>query len=506
MAAHSMGDYARLLRRRWKYPVFIIPTALLIAVLVAYTLPVTYRAAATIMLESAALPQSMVQSTVTQNADFRAHASEQLELVRRQVMTTDTLTELVKQIDPYPRDNVSLVQKANRITGDTNLEAVDPITFQASDRSSAFSIYYLNENPKLAAEIDKKLADLFLAYNQKTRVAQSQQALRFLQQQAHELERTMQSQEKQLAQFKEKYGEALPNAENRNLSGVDRVTREIEGLQGQIVSAEQQESLLQLQLNDTAPSLTAAMGDWRTELAKQRADLAEAERKYTPEHPDVKRLRRSIADLIAANGGAASTGSAPMAKPDNPDYLRIQSQLNTVRRQLANLRAALARSQQSLDKYQNNLQLSPNVERQYTQLQRDYDNAENSYRDLQGKIKAAALASSLEAENGGERFTLMKAPSTPGKPYSPNRPGIMLLGLMLGTIIAVGAAIIADASDQTVRGLDDLQEVMEVTPVGAVPIILNRSDRRARRRAFGLISGGFVTAAALVAGLIVILR
>src|SRR6185295_19557125 len=103
-AAKSMGDYTRLLRRRWRYPALILPSALLLAVLVAFLLPVTYRGAATIMLEPAKLPSKLVQTTVVQQEDFREHASIELELVRRKVMTPEVLEELVKEVDPYPNE------------------------------------------------------------------------------------------------------------------------------------------------------------------------------------------------------------------------------------------------------------------------------------------------------------------------------------------------------------------------------------------------------------------
>jgi polysaccharide chain length determinant protein (PEP-CTERM system associated) len=502
-AAKSMGDYTRLLRRRWRYPALILPSALLLAVLVAFLLPVTYRGAATIMLEPATLPSKLVQTTVVQQDDFREHASIELELVRRKVMTPEVLEALVKEVDPYPNVQASVAEKASMITIDTSVEVVDPITYQVSDKSSAFSIYYLNENPKRAQVVTKKLLDLFLSYNQQTRVEAAKQALGFLQQQARELEGSMQDMEKKLAVFKAKYGEALPTAEGRNLSGLDRSQREVEQLNQQIVQAEQQQAMLQLQLNDTPPSLVAAIGDWRTDLAKARADLTEAEQKYTPEHPDVRRLKRVIADLLA-QGAAQSKAAA--ANPDNPDYLRIKSQLNGVERQLAGLRASAARARTDLNTYDSNLKTAPNVEREYTQSQRDYDNAQNQYRDLQNKIKEAALAQSLEAEARGERFSLMKAPVVPSKPYAPNRIAIILLGLMMGVIIAVAAVIISDSADPTVRGMDDLEDILNTTPIGTVPKIFNRTDTRHRRFVFGTVSAGFAVAAALVAVTILIHR
>ena len=39
----TVGDYAGLLRRRWQYPATILPAGLLIALFIAYVLPVSYR-------------------------------------------------------------------------------------------------------------------------------------------------------------------------------------------------------------------------------------------------------------------------------------------------------------------------------------------------------------------------------------------------------------------------------------------------------------------------------
>src|SRR5262249_51209465 len=153
------------------------------------------------------------------------------------------------------------------------------------------------------------------------------------------------------AQFKAKYGEALPTQENRNLAGVDRAQRDLDSFERDTLMAEQQEALLQLKMTEVSPSLTAAVGDWRTNLAKLRADLADAEQKYTPEHPDVKRLRRAVADLAAQGAASEAATSAPA---DNPEYLETKSQLTSVRSQLVALRANAARARKDLSTYQAN--------------------------------------------------------------------------------------------------------------------------------------------------------
>lgn len=495
-AVKTVGDFAGLLRRRWQYPVLIVPAFLLLATLVAYLLPVTYRSTGTIMLEPQSLPVNMVPTTVTGQIDIRETATVSLELVRRRVMSRENLMLLVQESDPYPQfTDLDTRGKADLLAASTSVQSVDPITYKPLARSMAFSISHNNPDPKLAVEVAGKIVDLFLSYNQKNRAEQAQAAYAFLESQANQLETSMVRMEKGLAVFRSKYGEALPDAEGRNLAGVDRSSRELDNLQRQILDAEQRQSLLELQAGDVSPSLTVAVNDWRVELARLRGELAIAEQKYTPEHPDVRRLKRSIADLMAQSASQpAATGT-----PDNPDYLRIQSQLAGARREVNSLRASAARIRGDLFSYQRNLTTAPNVESEYTQLLRDYQNAQTSYADIQDKMKSAALAQSLETEARGERFALMKAPSTPRQPFEPNRLGIILFGFVLGAGVALMACVIADASDPTVRSVEDLQAIMGTTPVGAVPRMLNRADRRHLRWTWGSVTAAYGVAAVVIA-------
>jgi succinoglycan biosynthesis transport protein ExoP len=494
----SLTDYKGLLRRRRRYLFTIIPASLLIAVFVAYVLPPKYRASGTIMLEDSSLPQNVVATQVTQEDDNAERAAQQLELLRRKVMTKESLLEIVKQMDPYPNlREMTPSQKANQLLEDSSIERVDPLTFQPIEQSKAFSLHYLNPDAELAAAVDQKLVDLFVTFNRRMRAEASRDAYQFLEAQAKQLEQEMDTQERKLAQFKAKYGDALPEAEGRNLAGEDRTRRDLDTLQHDIIQAEQQEAQFQVQLNSISPSLVGAVGDWNKELAKARGELAEAEQKYTPEHPDVKRLRRAVADLVAKGAGAG--GARNGAAADNPEYLAIQSQLTGVRRQLTSLHAQEAQARGALGLFEKNLATAPNVEREYTQLSREHENLQNSYADLQNKMKNAALAQTLETEARGERFTLLRAAVAPTKPFSPNRLGIILLGAVLGCGIAFGIAVAVDASDPTLRGNNDLQMIMQTSAIGSIPKLLNPKDLRRQRLVWGSAIAGFTVAAVFVA-------
>ena len=98
-----------------------------------------------------------------------------------------------------------------------------------------------------------------------------------------------------------------------NMNQLERAERELLDYDRRIREAEDQQALLNLQLRETPPSLVGAAGGSRNDLALLTAQLREARQRYTEEHPDVRRLRRSIETL---QQNASAGGAAPI--PDNP--------------------------------------------------------------------------------------------------------------------------------------------------------------------------------------------
>ncbi len=470
---YTLGDYAELLRRRWVYLATIIPGVVLLAVYLAYALTPTYRSSATILLEPSSIPPDLIRTTVTSYAD------QQIELVQRRVMAKDQLLGLIATFDPYPEmKDAEPEEKAEEIVADTVIERVDPVTLEPLPESTAFSIHYHNSDPRRANDMAERLANLFLAYNRQARSERASETYEFLLAQAKELDETIRKMEQQLAEFKRDNLDALPEEQARNQDAFDQRQRDLYTYEAQIRLLEQKEDILSLQLRDVSPTMVGAVSNRATELATLRAELAAAEQRYTPDHPDVKRLHRAITALVQA--GAES---APVTvTPDNPEYLRISSELDATRRELAAVRSNAARARLEMQQIQQRLVSTPGVERDYLQLARDYEIAQNQYEDTKNKLRDAEFAQTLESQQIGERFTMIRTPFVPSEPFSPNRLGIILLGIVLGCGLAVGLVALVESADATVRSARDLRELTDLPAIGAVPVMYNRADRRRRIR------------------------
>jgi polysaccharide chain length determinant protein (PEP-CTERM system associated) len=486
--APGIGDYAALIRRRGIWIATILPALILLSTYLAYALPAQYESTATVLLEPSSIPQELIKTTVA------SYANQQIQIISGRVMALDTLKELVQQYDPYPRSNLSVEQKAQRILADTTLQPVDPVTFEPLEKSEAFSLHYRNPTPARASQVAQRLADLFLTYHQRERTRAAQEATRLVRGEADELNNELRALDGQIAQLKEKYGDALPDSRDRNEVGRDQAERDLEDLQRQERAAEERQELLRVQLSGLSPNLLANKGDL-TDLATVKAQLADAEQRYTPDHPDVKRLRRALESLLAQQN--ARGGAAPI-KADNPEYIRVSSEYDAAHKEVVALQSGAERARSRVGEYSARLRSSPEIERQYSELQRRRESLGGQYQQAVDRVKSAEMGQVFEAQEQGEHFTLLRAPYPARSPVYPNRLGLILLGLLLGGAIAAIAVSIAESSDATVRGARDVSPGDAALFLGGVPNILRPQDERRRKLAWGSVCTVYLVALLVV--------
>ena len=464
--------YAPILRRRAAYIAVIAPLFILLAVYLSFALTPLYQSTATILMEASSVDQKVVASTVI------GAANDQVEIVQGRVMTIAILKDLIKEYDPYPGTDMTPGEKAQKILEDTSVERVDPVTLKPLQDSNAFSLHYRNPDKDRAAEVASRLAKLFLTYNQKSREQAAQGAAKFLASQAEDVSRQMKAIDEEIKAFKNQHGDALPEYVQRNEASLDRVQHELENLQQQILQSEEKESLLAVQLSQTSPNMITNAGDL-TDLPTVRAKLAEAQERYTPDHPEVKRLKQALQQLSDQQKTVGAGGI--VANANNPLYMTTASQLSSVRKELQGLRAQAARKTAEADQYEAFLRKTPGVEREYSDIMRRRTSMQNTYQGIQDKLQNAQIAENFETEQGGERFTLIRPPIPARLPVYPNRIGLILLGVVLGALFSGIAVAVAEASDTNVRDVRDLPVLGDALVLAAIPRINNSRDRRVRR-------------------------
>jgi uncharacterized protein involved in exopolysaccharide biosynthesis len=468
-------------------------------------------------------------------------------------MTSQNLAGIIERNDLYAKDRQRKPREIviERMRDDVRLkmisaDVIDPRSGSPVRATIAFNLSYRNSNSDLAYKVASELTSLYLNENLSARAKQTQQALAFLEDEGKRLQVEIASLEGKIAEFKQKNQSQLPQLTQLNQGGVERTAGEIREVANRISSLEQQELLLRAQLAQISPTapvfsdtgqrvltpedrlkaLKAQLAGLKArygaqhpdvlstqmqvqaleklvdadadgnELVRQlddaRTKLAAARARYSAEHPDVRRLATLVDSLeqTMRESPQVPKERGSVAKPDNPVYLQVKAQLDTLQVEKVQLDAERRYLRTRLDDFERRVSQSPEIERQYITLTRDYETAYRKYQDVRAKQLEAQASQNLETERKGERFTLIEPPLPSEAPVSPQRGLIIVLGTLLSALLALGAGVGAGAMDGRVRGPGDLQRLLEVPPLALLPRIVTPEERRrARRRAVWIVAG-----------------
>lgn len=553
----DIGSYLAMLRRRkWQ---LILPIVLLapIAVLVAMELPPVYRSEATILIQQQEIPPELIRTTVTSFADQR------IQVIKQRVMTLQNLSELIEQYDLYPEIrqqqsiNAAVAEMRKNVGLDmVSASVVDPRSGSSKKATIAFSLSFKDNSATAAQKVTNELVSLFMAENLRQREAAVEEASDFLRGEAEKLADRIRDLETALATFKQDHQNNLPEMFSLNRELMQRADEQLRDNALTIRSLEEQQLLLETQLTQIDPELTVASGDGQqsalspaarlrqleanytsiaarygpthpdrvnmereinalrkvvgrsdlSALRRQREEVARnleiARERYAPEHPDVRRLERDLAQAdrrLAAQGSGGPGAASLQSSASNPAYVQLQARLESIKLEVQTLRDSRDELRARIKTYEQRLLEAPNIEREYNDLTRGYDNAVAKYREVKDKQLEAELAESLESERKAERFTLIEPPVVPDEPIQPNRPAIMMLGIIGAVGAGVGHMAVREFLNKGLYGARTVQLLTGTPPMAVIPYIPVAAEQRRRGRIWYWVGGGLVVLLVLAA-------
>jgi uncharacterized protein involved in exopolysaccharide biosynthesis len=169
--------------------------------------------------------------------------------------------------------------------------------------------------------------------------------------------------------------------------------------------------------------------------------------------------------------------------------MQLRAQINAVDSQLASLMAQNAELRAKLSNLEKNVTATPQVEREYANLTRDLTISREKYEQLLNRQMDAEVNEAAIVGGRADEFRLIQSPMLPAAPSKPARMAILLIGLVAAVVLGLTVTVGAEALDPKVRGARDIRDLLQVSPLVAIPAI--RNSRARRRRAWR-----FVTAAA----------
>jgi hypothetical protein len=330
----------------------------------------------------------------------------------------------------------------------------------------------------------------------------------------------------------------MPEQQVANLQILGQLQSQLHLVGEALGRAEQQRNMTQALMSQSAPVLdfddgevkgpggseSKVAGSVKTSQApilskkqKLTAELNEKlNRRYTENHPDIKRLRRQIAEeeanepkpteikaevkppaespkeVTAAPSESVVTRKSVPLPSGNPVLI---TQLKTLDAEIAKQREEQKRLSKQLGVYQAKLEAIPIREQEITELVRDYEISKVHYSQLLGKQLSAETATQLEIRQKGEKFSILDPAQPAEKPSKPNRKLLDAAGAVAGLVLGVVLALATEVLGMSITVPEQLADVSGFPVLEVIPIIETHIDRRRRKKrlVWATVSGVLVT-------------
>lgn len=535
----DLRDYIDFIRRKKRHLLIPFFCIFLAGAAVALLLPPVYKSTATILIEGQQIPTDFVRTTVT------SFAEERIQVITQRIMSRSRLLEIIDRFNLYVdlRERRTTEEIIDIMRDDIELETIsadviDTRTGRPTQATIAFTLSYQWKNPEIVQQVANMLASFYLEENLKTREHQARSTSRFLEVELKSLQGRLDELERKIAHFKERHLSDLPELMQLNLQTLARIERDIQQAGYDIKMLEDRKIYLQGQLETIRPhspwitstgeriptpeerfeilktqliSASANLSEWHPDVIKLKKEIEELQKevsreedlrdkkkrldalkldlesfrgRYTDKHPDVTSTRRKIKNLeqeIARLTKEGNPVSAAVVKPDNPAYINLATQIESVTLQIEARKKEQMELKKRLEDYQRRLEKTPQVEKAYLTLTRDQENTWAQYQETLKKLMEARVAEGMEQEQKGERFTIIDPAQYPEKAFKPNRIAILLISLILGIGGGVGYASVSEYMDRSVKTGDDIISAAHISVLASIPYIETQGEIRKRR-------------------------
>jgi len=519
----SLEDVLIVLRRRIFY--FVVPILVIVPVGIAIImmLPPLFTAQGKILVESQQISEALVRSTTT------SFAEERIQTIRQRVMTRARLLEIAEKFDIFA--NESGLSEGERVRRMRNAFGMGLISATPGRRrrnqpanTIGINVSYTDRSPDKAFQVTNELMTLILSEDVRTRAEGASSATEFFAQESRRLAEAIDKTEEQIADFKAKNADALPESLALNRQTLVRSQEDLSRVEAAITQAEDEMTALQTQIATYLAGTGGANGGPAQEILRLKTQLASLRAAKTEAHPDVIAMREQIASLerqlspsatvqklraqLAAADDALRTARA--ATPVDEDLVsqrrreaaaarqqlsdqiaseaaagsadlvmtQMQGRLDMAGSRHASLLDKVDSLKATIDDMDDRIARTPLVERGLSTLTRDIQNLRNEYQALKNKEATAQLSESLEDNQKAEKFSILESAQRPDSPSSPERGKLTLLLILASIGIGVAVAFVAEFLSATLRGRSHLVSVIHEAPIAVIPYFEAENERR----------------------------
>lgn len=417
--------YVHLVLKRKGLLVSIALAVMFVSIVIAYAMPKKYKAESIVFIEQNVISDLVKGIAITPSMDMKIKAIKVTMLSRTMVLN------VIKALDMDVH-----------VTSDRELDALidglqKRIQIRLDEKKGVFMISYEDPDPVRARDVVNTLTRIYIEENTSTKRKESFEATQFLAEQIEVFKKRIDAAEKEIDKFKAASGQVLFADEGAVRAEINDATTSLEQLRIRINGLRTSKSLL---LSNTP---------LRQQLDSQRKALESMKGRYTENHPRVRQMENSIAETkrqLQAQGK-----SELEAVYRTSEYQSIKVELASLENTKQNLEEEIKRNREILRQI-------PAVRSELAELERKRDNETIIYEKLVSRYGQSEVSKEMELQDKSMSFRVLDPAVVPSIPSKPNRPLIILLGIVGGIGLGVGLIVLLDLINPSIKTLDDLKE------------------------------------------------
>ena len=423
------------------------------------SLPKVYETQASLLVEGSQIPSDLAASTV------RTDVTDQIQIIRQKLSRRENVMYLAERFGFYA-DRPDM--QPNQIVAGM-LERISMRLSMGRGQATIFTIAAEADDAQTAADLVNELVKQVLDEDAAFRTEVATNTLAFFESDVRRLGEQLSILDRQILDFQNENIDALPETLEFRLSRQSLLQERLTVAQREVSQLSEQRRRL-VELFETTGSTNVAPDRPLTaeeiELQQLRTDLREALAVFSETSHRVIVLRRQIEQLEALIE-ARVPETQPTDTPSGSGLFRAQvveidTQIKTLQESAGTLEKEIAVLQDSMERTPQNTIVLSAMERERASIQNQYDNAVE-------RLSAAATGERIEVSAKGQRLSLIENALAPIRPSKPNELLIAAGTLLAGFVLGLGAVVLKELLQPTIRRPIELTRSLGVTPIGTLP-------------------------------------
>lgn len=494
----SLNEQLHILLKESRRRSGTIATTILVVSLVVLALGLLwseqYESSATILVDNDKIIGPLLEGTTVPTS-----ARDQADLAKEVVFSRDVLEEVIKQTG-WTEPDATLLER------EEVMELLRKKVKVVNVGDNLIEIKLKDSSPQRAFRTVTLLSDMFIERTRNAKYAESQQAYRFISNEAERYRKKLQESESRLQDFLAENGNVGPGSSEMVNNRVSELMRDIQTTSLDLEEAKVRARSLGSQLSDESATTASITREEqvRSMIADLQSQLEELRLRYHDTYPDIISTKHKIEALreqLEQEQQRRENGSSDSAYADavalNPLHEELRAELSKARTQVAALEKRLERNQEWLSEVEGKGVEISGVEAQASQLTREYQVTKQIYENLLERREAARIA--MNMDEGGEGLTMsIQEPATvPLQPSGIRFMHFAILAPIFGALLAFGGVYARTRLDDRVRSPSTISRELQIPVLATVPVLaVGPVISRQRRVRFTVVTAALLLVAA----------